>query len=106
MVGKNDENPKTTDPKITEIPKTVDSKITENPYGIANIRSSIPIILDLERMNYDSWHELFETHCSGFGVGHHLQPPADPASSDMEEWKRIDNIVKMWIYGMLSPSLL
>ena len=83
-------------------PKPVHDKLS----GAINIRASVPIVLDLDRMNYDLWRELLYTHCVGFGVAKHLGPPTDPASSDMEEWERNDNIVKMWIYGTLSPSLL
>ena len=88
----------------SEVPKA--TPITEMPYGIANIRASISVILDLDRMNYYSWRELFETRCYGIGVAHHLKEQTHPAPSDMEEWKRFDNIVKMWIYGTLSPSIL
>ncbi|KAL7602043.1 hypothetical protein Lser_V15G25230 [Lactuca serriola] len=45
----------------------------EKSYVIAKIRALIPVILDLERMNYDSWRELFETHCYGFDVTNHLK---------------------------------
>ncbi|XP_010451375.1 PREDICTED: uncharacterized protein LOC104733499 [Camelina sativa] len=44
---------------------------TDKPFGIAQIRGYIPIQLDLNKLNYDVWWELFETHCSSFGVlGH------------------------------------
>lgn len=72
------------------------TKIIEKLYGINNIWVSIPITLDVEHMNYDSMRELFKTHCSGFGVDHHLQSPKDLPTYNMEDWRRIDNIVKMW----------
>ncbi|KAL4589634.1 hypothetical protein LXL04_002542 [Taraxacum kok-saghyz] len=75
-------------------PKTARDKLS----GAINIRASVPIVLELDRMNYDTWRELLYTYCAGFGVAKHLRPPTDPASSDMEEWERNDNIVKMWIY--------
>ncbi|KAL4563972.1 hypothetical protein LXL04_028021 [Taraxacum kok-saghyz] len=80
--------------------------ITEKPGGISHIRASVPFLLDYDHMNYDAWRELFETHCCGCGVADHLRPPKDPASSNMEEWERIDSVVKSWIYSTLTPSLL
>lgn len=37
---------------------------TDKPYGITTIRSFVPLILDLDSLNYDAWRELFSTHCS------------------------------------------
>lgn len=74
------------------------------------------MVLDLDRMNCDLWRELFETHCIGFGVDEHLEPPIDkPASSDpkdktevlnQKEWNKTDSIVKSWLYNTISQSLL
>ncbi|KAL4576720.1 hypothetical protein LXL04_012818 [Taraxacum kok-saghyz] len=78
---------------------------SEKPYGITNIKSYVPLILDYDHMNYDSWRELFETHCKGFGVSKHLLPPPAIAPAS-EEWDEIDSIVKAWIYGTITQSLL
>ena len=73
-------------------------------YGITNIKSYVPLILDLDRLNYDPWRELFKTHCIGYSVFDHLDgtnlQPTD------KEWCKVDSIVKQWIYGTLSQNLL
>lgn len=93
-------------------------KISDKPYGITNIKSYVPLLLDVDRMNYDAWRELFENHCKGFGVHRHLLPSvpsaeasistADKATgvNDKAEWEEMDAIVKGWIYGTLAQPLL
>ncbi|KAL4589656.1 hypothetical protein LXL04_002564 [Taraxacum kok-saghyz] len=72
------------------------------------IKDSIPLILDLEGLNYDAWRVMFETHCIAYGVAHHLQDSNDkaPTMSDKTEWNHIDCMVKMWIYGTISEPVL
>ena len=77
---------------------------TDRIYGITNIKSYVPLLLDLDRLNYDSWKELFKTHCLGYSVYHHLTSvDSDP---DDPEWVTVDNIVKQWIYGTLTQTVL
>lgn len=45
---------------------------SDKPFGISQIHAYIPIVLDLEKMNYDVWRELFETHYLMFGILGHL----------------------------------
>ncbi|KFK22950.1 hypothetical protein AALP_AAs47561U000900 [Arabis alpina] len=78
----------------------------DKPYGIAQIRAYIPIQLDLKKLNYDVWRELFETHCSSFGVLGHLDGSSAPSSDEDKQWKERDGLVKMWIYGTVSEQLL
>uniref|UniRef100_UPI0020C44120 hypothetical protein n=1 Tax=Salmonella enterica TaxID=28901 RepID=UPI0020C44120 len=40
----------------------------EKPFGITNIKTYIPLVLDLNDLNYDSLSELFTLHCNSFGV--------------------------------------
>lgn len=69
-------------------------------YGITNIKSYVPLILDLDRLNYDAWKELFKTHCIGYKVFNHLEDV--PTFITDQEWETIDNIVKQWLYASLS----
>lgn len=81
------------------------SKPNDKIYGITNIKSYVPLILDLDRLNYDAWKELFKTHCIGYKVFEHLEN-VPIRISDPEEWNTVDNIVKQWIYGTLSQPVL
>lgn len=86
-----------------------------------NIKHAVPLVLDLEQMNYDIWREFFEIHCIAYGVDHHLCPPTDPVTppTDKEKekstaesaaakaaWLRADSSVRSWMYGVLSIPLV
>ncbi|KAJ0438520.1 putative RNA-directed DNA polymerase [Helianthus annuus] len=83
---------------------------------VSNIRTFIPITLDIETGHYTSWSELFKIHCKAFQVYEHLQPHVTQttSSSDKEKekttpaesWERLDSIVLQWIYGTISTDLL
>ncbi|GKB95260.1 hybrid signal transduction histidine kinase M [Tanacetum coccineum] len=75
------------------------SKATEINFGITNIKAYIPIILDLDELNYDQWSELFTVHY-GYLTG--TTTSTDPD----EEWEKRDNLVKLWIYGTISKALV
>lgn len=82
--------------------------IPQNPervYGVSNIKSHILVILDLEESNYDAWRELFYTHCLSFDVLGHIDGTLLPANDDDIARKKRDGIVKLWLYGTLSPKL-
>lgn len=74
-------------------------------YGVSNIKSHIPVILDLEESNYDAWRELFHTHCLSFDVLGLIDGSSLPANDADVAWKKRDGIVKLWLYRTLSPKL-
>ncbi|XP_010516926.1 PREDICTED: uncharacterized protein LOC104792475 [Camelina sativa] len=74
--------------------------------SLTQIRAHIPIILDMNKMNYDSWRILFETHCLSFSLTGHLDGSSLPTGPTDTIWKQLNNTVKMWIYGTISESLL
>lgn len=72
-------------------------------YGVTNINSHIPIILDTDDHNYDAWRELFLTHCQSFDVAGHLDGMLLPEND--ETWKKRDGVIKLWLYGTLTKPL-
>ncbi|XP_006296361.2 uncharacterized protein LOC17889790, partial [Capsella rubella] len=77
----------------------------ERAFGVTNIKSHIPLILDLDDHNYDAWRELFLTHCLTFDVLGHLDGSLLPANANDAAWYKRDGLVKLWIYGTLAPPL-
>ncbi|CAA7028400.1 unnamed protein product [Microthlaspi erraticum] len=79
---------------------------SDRVFGISQIKAYVPIMLDMAKLNYDTWRELFETHCLTFGVLGHLNGSSLPSSATDAPWKERDGLVKMWIFGTISDSLL
>ncbi|XP_071719079.1 uncharacterized protein [Rutidosis leptorrhynchoides] len=83
---------------------------------ISNIKNLIPITLEIENGQYNSWAELFKIHCTAYDVLDHIIPPTttddSTTSSDQTTnnrsplWNRLDAIVKQWIYSTISNDLL
>ena len=76
----------------------------EKIYGVSNIKSHIPVILDIDENNYDAWRELFLTHCLLFDVLGHIDGTLLPANAGDINWQKRDGIVKIWLYGTLTPK--
>ncbi|XP_021971246.1 uncharacterized protein LOC110866404 [Helianthus annuus] len=88
---------------------------------VTNIKSLIPVVLEMESGQYASWSELFKIQCRANLVIDHLSPkPAASSSSSGtstdadkakekepdESWDRLDAIVLQWIYATISNDLL
>ncbi|KAJ9542450.1 hypothetical protein OSB04_028956 [Centaurea solstitialis] len=53
-------------------------------FGITNIKTYVPLVLDLDRLNYDAWRELFTTHCVGFDVIDHIDDSIPKSTEPLE----------------------
>ncbi|CAA7060155.1 unnamed protein product [Microthlaspi erraticum] len=80
--------------------------VTDRSLSLTQIKTHIPLILDMNHMNYDIWRELFETHCHSFSVLGHIDGTSLPTGDEDTVWAQTDGTVKMWIYGTISESLL
>ncbi|GJY57570.1 hybrid signal transduction histidine kinase M [Tanacetum coccineum] len=69
----------------------------EKPFGVTNIKSHVPLVLDLDQLNYDAWCELFTSHCHSFGVHGLLDGTFVSTTDNAAEWKKLDSLV--WIYA-------
>ncbi|XP_057535360.1 uncharacterized protein LOC130813539 [Amaranthus tricolor] len=75
---------------------------------VTNIKISVSIQLDEEGTNFHTWVTLFKLHCRAHLVDGHILPDdsSKASASKDSEWQRLDDIVRTWIYGSISPSLL
>ncbi|XP_022020313.1 uncharacterized protein LOC110920410 [Helianthus annuus] len=88
---------------------------------VTNIKSLIPITLEMDSGLYASWSELFRLHCRVFQMIQHLSPKPEAESSSSkatekdkdtttkpvdDSWDRLDAIVLLWIYATISSDLL
>ncbi|KAL9233326.1 hypothetical protein vseg_008344 [Gypsophila vaccaria] len=87
-----------------------DTVTTKTPflpaYSVSNIKNYIQITLEYENVHYASWVELFLNTARAFDVIDHIVPPKDTEITKDAQWKRLDAIVKQWIYSTISLDLL
>lgn len=77
-------------------------------YGITNIKTYVPLILDLTAHNYEPWSDLFKAHCIAYDVLDHIDDTFDAPNSPPTdtEWEKLDSMVKLWLFGSISQSLI
>ncbi|XP_039793082.1 uncharacterized protein LOC120659087 [Panicum virgatum] len=76
-----------------------------NPYASVNIKTHIPIKLDLRLPNYNKWNVFFTAMCGKFDLLGHIDGtitsrPTDPT------WNQPDACVRSWMYGSVSDGVL
>lgn len=71
---------------------------------VTNIKNCVPLQLDEEGVNYNTWSTLFQLHCRVHLVIDHIIP--DDSSKASEPRERLNHVVRTWIYGTICPALL
>jgi hypothetical protein len=70
--------------------------------AVNNIRSLIPIVLDVDSGNFNRWRDQFLLTLSKFSLQDHVHLDALVSSPD---WDRMDCVIKSWILGSLTDDL-
>ena len=75
---------------------------------VTNIKTCVPIQLDEDGSNFHTWVTFFQLHCRANLVDSHIIPDDSSKASVTKDsdWQRLDDIVRTWIYGTISPPLL
>lgn len=66
-------------------------------FVVTNIKAHVPLILNLERHNYNICREFLTTHCETYDTLGHIDTTVDapnPPSTDLHEWKTVDIVVR------------
>jgi hypothetical protein len=79
------------------------SNIHVQAAGVQNIRSLISVTLDLSFAHYARWRDNVLLTLGHYSLSDHML--LDPTSIGVLAWDRMDNIVKSWIWGTISPNL-
>lgn len=79
---------------------------THKVYGITNIKTYVPLILDLPTINYEPWSALFKAHCIAYEVLDHIDDTYDPPNQPPmdSKWLELDSMVTLWLFGSISKS--
>jgi hypothetical protein len=86
----------TTPPPTTPIPSST---------YVGNMKTLVPITLDLHDSNYTKWRELFITALGRYGLTSHVLATKDSGTSDTSatsDWAYDDYTVLTWIYGSIT----
>ncbi|GKE56992.1 hypothetical protein Tco_1496177 [Tanacetum coccineum] len=75
-------------------PKSSSDKLI--PFGVTSITNNVPVKLDLEKMNYNSWSSFFKIHLGSIGLKDHIE--SDTVSSSNKEWSRLNDLVKNGVW--------
>ena len=75
---------------------------------VTNIKTYVPIQLEDKLTNFNTWVTLFKLHCWAYLVETHIlfDDSTKPSVVKDSEWQRLDDIVRTWIYGSISPTLV
>ncbi|XP_012851781.1 PREDICTED: uncharacterized protein LOC105971473 [Erythranthe guttata] len=74
-------------------------------HAISNIKSLIPVTLDLKNPNYQKWSHFFTITVGRFCLSDLLHGKPRPDSISADEWQRADYLLQSWIYGTISDDL-
>ncbi|XP_010669727.2 uncharacterized protein LOC104886893 [Beta vulgaris subsp. vulgaris] len=76
----------------------------------SNIKHNLPIVLDMENVQYATWAQLFKIHARSHRVIDHILPTSKskiPSIDDeKDEWSTVDATVLKWIYSTIYDDLL
>ena len=64
---------------------------------MVNIRSHVPVLLDLNESNYGQWRTFFGSVLGKFGLTHVFDPPP-PQAFRSPEWSMNDHCIVNWLH--------
>ncbi|XP_057518472.1 uncharacterized protein LOC130799391 [Amaranthus tricolor] len=74
--------------------------------SVTNVKSLIPLVLDVDKVEYTPWATLFRSTAKVYKVLDHIDPQAKKQEVDYNVWEQLDAIVLQWIYGTISTHFL
>ena len=74
---------------------------------LINIKSHVPVTLDVADTNFTAWRVFFTIALRKFGLMDHVDGTTDARFKlDDPEWLQIDTCIVSWLYSTLSYDLL
>jgi hypothetical protein len=70
-----------------------------------NIRSHVPIILELTDPNFSDWRMFFDSTLSKFSLDAHVSASTPILDYDAN-WYKVDQCIVNWIYSTCSPEVM
>ncbi|XP_026433065.1 mucin-7-like [Papaver somniferum] len=75
-------------------------------FAVTNIKSLIPVILDIKQDEYSSWVFLFELHLQAHRLLFLIDGSQKPVDVDAETEKQLDTLCRQWIFATMTKDLM
>jgi hypothetical protein len=76
-----------------------------NPFSTINVKTHVPITLELTRPNFTRWSTFFRAMVGKFRLLPYLDPDVPARPSDLM-WAQTDYAIKGWLYNSVEDSVL
>jgi hypothetical protein len=73
---------------------------------MVNIKSHVPLILDIVNPNYLEWRCFFDSVLGKFGLQSHIADAPSAAQRADPDWIMIDQCLLNWIYNTITRDVL
>lgn len=70
-----------------------------------NIKSHVPVVLEIAEHNYEEWRCFFDAFIRKFGLGSHLSSPPTHAQRRDPEWPVKDQCIHSWLYNSIAKDV-
>ena len=71
-----------------------------------NIRSHVPVVLDVAEPNHAEWRCFFDSVIGKFGLAAHVAVPPTRRQRRDQEWMMVDQCIISWLYNSVSRDVL
>jgi hypothetical protein len=111
------------DPSLLLLPSAMASpsgSVSSNPFAtpaepvppaastlvLLNIKSHVPVVLNMDEGNFRQWRSFFELTFKKFGIVNHIDGTVDTAAMiDDPEWLQVDSCIVSWLYSTVSKDI-
>jgi hypothetical protein len=70
-----------------------------------NIKSHVPVVLELANPNYDEWRCFFDAFLGKFNLGSHISSPPTAEQRRDPAWTVVDQCIVSWLYISIAKDV-
>jgi hypothetical protein len=70
-----------------------------------NIKSHVPVVLELANPNYDEWRCFFDAFLVKFNLGSHISSPPTAEQHRDPAWTVVDQCIVSWLYISIAKDV-
>ncbi|XP_066379447.1 uncharacterized protein [Miscanthus floridulus] len=70
-----------------------------------NIKSHVPVVLELANPNYDEWRCCFDAFLGKFNLGSHISSPPTAEECHDPAWSVVDQCIISWLYNSIGKDV-